>query len=187
MNDLRARIAQSDPHFTTTLFKFYYMEDSDSNSELSTVSVDSDTLTRLQKSKKNVMIETLPTGRLGLPVAPHPILPIKDAGIQILHPTTLILTKINRWSNICDSTRPKTKLKAKSDSGDIDYMLSWLAERNLVIILEDYSGQPKENLLRALGVLRKALLAAGKSDVLELLQKVLQAADWVAITEEATG
>ncbi len=26
MNDLRARIAQSDPHFTTTLFKFYYME-----------------------------------------------------------------------------------------------------------------------------------------------------------------
>ncbi len=66
-------------------------------------------------------------------------------------------------------------------------MLSWLAERNLVIILEDYSGQPKENLLRALGVLRKALLAAGKSDVLELLQKVLQAADWVAITEEATG
>ncbi|KAF9030972.1 hypothetical protein BDZ89DRAFT_1064298 [Hymenopellis radicata] len=187
MNDLRERIAQSDPHFATTVLKFYYMEDSDSDSTsgISTVPVDSDTLARLQKSKKNVMIETLPTGQLGLPVVPHPVLPIEDAGIQILHPTILLLTKINRWSKICDSTRPKTRLKAKSDSSDIDYMLNWLAERELVIILEDYSGQPKENLLRALGVLRRFLLAGGKSEVLELLRKVMQAVDWVAITEEA--
>lgn len=68
--------------------------------------------------------------------------------IKILHPGILILTKLKRWSTNCDSTRPKTIKKNKSDGRDIRYIVDWLFSNGPEFIrFEAYRGKTKPELL----------------------------------------
>ena len=93
----------------------------------------------------------------------------------------LILTKLNRWSKNCESTRPKTVLKNKSDQRDISYLLYWLANKQMTIAFEDYKGKTKDELL----VFVRSYRDKFRDDVelIEVLESVMKPEDWEALNE----
>ncbi|KAI0350010.1 hypothetical protein OH77DRAFT_1431401 [Trametes cingulata] len=101
----------------------------------------------VRNSSNNVLVETLPTGAWGLPLAIVSKLTVDEVGIDILHPSILILTKFNRWSLDYTSTRPKTVRKVASDRGDIRFLIKWLAENSQQIQFDEYRGKTRPQLL----------------------------------------
>lgn len=98
--------------------------------------------------------------------------------IQILHPSVLILTKLKRWAMNCDSTRPKTVQKSDSDKFDLDFMIFWLHDKELLIDFDSYIGKTKPALLSYVGKYREHY---GADELLmEALRSILQVEDWDA-------
>ncbi|OCH91386.1 hypothetical protein OBBRIDRAFT_792319 [Obba rivulosa] len=135
---LRESLVELNGHFAKLGFKLYYVQ---SPSE----DVAREELVR--RSRNNVLVETLQAGMLGLPVAAEPTIMVGDHSIRILHPCILILTKFKRWSVSHTSTRPKTIRKVASDRNDINFLIQWLAERQIVIQFQLYQGKSKPELL----------------------------------------
>lgn len=153
----------------------------------------------LYASKDNVLIETLPTGLLGLPITPEPVYDIltesgqcklflsvlsdngndSNSAIRILHPSVLILTKLKRWSHNYESTRPKTVLKNKSDQKDISYLLNWLANKEMTIAFEDYKGKTKDELLVYVRNYRDKF--RDDVELIEVLKSVMKPDEWKAL------
>lgn len=88
--------------------------------------------------------------------------------ISILHPSILILTKVGRWAQTFTSTRPKTKLKSKSDEEDLDFLISWLVDRNLTISFDTYRGMFRSSI----STLTRTRLSAEKRPREKLLRDV---------------
>ncbi|KAK0201708.1 hypothetical protein DFS33DRAFT_1349401 [Desarmillaria ectypa] len=166
---LREKMAEIDERFTENVLKFYFVEDIDAFSEDSesqspdetTKTIESRPKKRigielLSRSKSNVLIETLSAGTLGLPDSVDIVYNVpststsNDLTLPILHPSILILSKLQRWCRIYKSIRPKTLNKARTDSHDIDYLIGWLSRNGMVIAFDDYEAKnvPKEKLVR---------------------------------------
>ncbi|KIK02849.1 hypothetical protein K443DRAFT_121764 [Laccaria amethystina LaAM-08-1] len=94
----------------------------------------------------NVLIETLRTGTLGLPQAAEPLYMVcSPSGVAqevVHHP-------------------PIHVLKHRSDEGDIDYMVHWLAQNRLTIQFGEYKG--KEGVEERL----RSIVERGDWEVLE--------------------
>jgi len=135
MEDLRKRLLVLNSQFASIGIKLYFVKEG------------KDDLTgeALVPKSKHVLIETLSTGSLGLPVVVEPIYKIGEGELQItiLHPGVLLLTKLKRWYHNRDSTYPKTVEKRKSDKRDLNYMVTWLAGNNMTIEFEKYRGKSK--------------------------------------------
>ncbi|KAF8802084.1 hypothetical protein BYT27DRAFT_7261206 [Phlegmacium glaucopus] len=159
--------------FAEAALKFYYIPEQIGdlrNEEL------------LYASKDNVLIETLPSGMLGLPITAEPVYDIlteSGQSIRILHPSVLILTKLKRWSCNYDSTRPKTVLKNKSDQKDISYLLNWLADKEMTVAFEDYKGKTKDDLLVYVRNYRDKF--RDDVELIEVLKSVMKPDDWKAL------
>ncbi|KAF9057474.1 hypothetical protein BJ165DRAFT_1420637 [Panaeolus papilionaceus] len=140
----------------------------------------------IRTSQNNVMIETLIAGELGLPKVAGPIHEVTlelGKSIKILHPGVLILTKMKRWYNSLESTRPKTVIKTNSDRRDLDYLTLWLQENNMTIELEEYQGKTKEDLLVFVRKYREVL--SGNVELEEALKAVIKPMDWDLLNDVA--
>ncbi|KAK7036752.1 hypothetical protein VNI00_011418 [Paramarasmius palmivorus] len=152
--------------------------------EHSNLEVNPDVRSLLQHGQNNVLVETLPTGQLGLPLVAGPLLETSLSGLPVLHPKVLILTKLKRWSAIQDSTRPKTMLKARSDLEDVKFLVNFLAEKQEHVAFDEYAGKPREALLKHVGVLWEHFVLHEDTDSLETLQKVLKPDDLEALQQQ---
>ncbi|KAL4076327.1 hypothetical protein J3A83DRAFT_2178016 [Scleroderma citrinum] len=169
MEDLRQKLLELNSQFASVGIKLYFVKEG------------KDDLTGkvlVQKSKHNVLIETLSTGSLGLPAVVEPIYKISQE-ITILHPGVLLLTKIKRWYHNRDSTYPKTVAKRISDKKDLNYMVIWLAVNNMTIEFEKYKGKSKTELLKFVRYYREQV----KTDkvIIENLQKAMKPGDWALL------
>ena len=156
----------------------------------------------------NVLIETLPTGTLGLPQAAEPLymvrslwsrcappsfrpclnLPHLATDIPLLHPSVLILTKLKRWYTTLPSTRPKTMLKHRSDEGDIDYMVHWLTRNRLTIQFGEYRGKRGEELMWYVRMyLAKKVKNGSGEGFEEKLRCVVERGDWEVLEGMEVG
>ncbi|GBE90122.1 hypothetical protein SCP_1801460 [Sparassis crispa] len=95
--------------------------------------------------------------------------------ITILHPSILILTKFKRWSVSHMSTRPKTVRKTASDRDDINFLIAWLAERNISIQFELYQGKTKVELLRMVRQFHGKY--EERADLMEKLKSIMES-EW---------
>jgi len=169
LKELQNEISEADAHFASAGIKYYFIKEPQTG-------VPSNQL--LFTNENNVVIETLPTGALGLPTAAEPVYEAQHDGhsFRILHPSILILTKIKRWVVISTSTRPETKIKARSDQRDIEYLLEWLAAKSLFIDLDAYQGKSRPQLFVMLKTFKhRSLHVRGSEDVLKC---VMREADW---------
>ena len=153
----------------------------------------------------NVLIETLQTGTLGLPQAAEPLYMVRSPSgvgapllpsvlaptflhlstdIPLLHPSVLILTKLKRWYTTLPSTRPKTVLKHRSDEGDIDYMVHWLARNGLMIQFGEYRGKVGEELMRYVRTYLAEKVKNGSGEGFEeKLRCVVERGDWEVLQD----
>ncbi|KAI0089705.1 hypothetical protein BDY19DRAFT_992680 [Irpex rosettiformis] len=169
MMAIRDRLEEIDGHFTIAGVKLFFVQQPDPqfrNEELE------------RKSKGNVLIETLIAGELGLPTVAGPTYEVPSHGIRILHPTILILTKLKRWCSDRSSTRPKTISKNRIDRNDITFMITFLAQNSLKIEFNDYTGKPKEELLKMVATFHAKLVDGGEDGTLTKLQVVMYPEDW---------
>ena len=161
----------------------------------------------------NVLIEMLPTGTLGLPQAAEPLYTVRSPSgvsapllpsvlastlgfnlphlltdIPLLHPSVVILTKLKRWYTTLPSTRPKTMLKHRSDEGDIDYMVHWLARIRLTIQFWEYRGKRGEELMRYVRTYLAEKVKNGSGEgVEERLRGVIERGDWEVLEGMEVG
>ena len=91
----------------------------------------------------------------------------------------LILTKLKRWSQNYESTRPKTVLKNKSDQKDISYLLNWLANKEMKIAFEDYKGKTKDELLVYVRNYRDKF--RDDVELIEVLKSVMEPDEWKSL------
>ncbi|KZT10200.1 uncharacterized protein LAESUDRAFT_694863 [Laetiporus sulphureus 93-53] len=168
---LREQISTVDRQFAEIGIKFYFIQDP---------GPDVKNGDPVRSSKTSVVIETLPTGSLGLPVAAEPIYTAttKDE-LPILHPSVLILTKLKRWCMICDSTRPRTKLKYTNDERDLRFMVRWLLDHNLYIDFDNYRGKDKPELLQCVRKYRDRFV--GDEQLVAGLRGVVRGDEWEAM------
>ncbi|KAH9940621.1 hypothetical protein B0H21DRAFT_575532 [Amylocystis lapponica] len=169
---LRDQIRELDKHFAEFGLKFYFVQD---------LRTDLEGHELLAIRRDNVLIETLEAGKLGLPKVAKPLFPVSvEEGafsLFILHPAVLILTKLKRWAMNCDSTRPKTVLKCRSDEQDLRYIVNLLVDRKLTINFDDYEGKPRPQLLAYVRKYRDRFLE--DEMLMEALQSAMQPQDWV--------
>ncbi|KAF8901180.1 hypothetical protein CPB84DRAFT_1747185 [Gymnopilus junonius] len=173
---IRDRLQELDVRFATAGIKFYFVR------EPADPHYRDDEL--VLKSKGNVLIETLMAGALGLPKDINlRFMASRNSGdkIPLLHPTILILTKFKRWSMNCNSTRPKTVRKNRTDRQDIDYLLLWLADKELKIEFDLYDGKPKNELLKMVSMYHFKLLDEDDNELLKTLEDVIYPGDWTQI------
>ena len=152
-------------------------------------------------SRGNVVIDTLQAGSLGLPIVAEPIYKVEhEPGIgaskpvtkikpqieelaliviEILHPGVLLLTKMQRWYQNRESTRPKTVTKSHSDKNDLDYLVSWLAENDMTIEFEKYRGKTKDQLLE---YVRAYLISTKAQDLMQDLKAAMKPDDWESLS-----
>ncbi|KAI0329290.1 hypothetical protein GY45DRAFT_1253255, partial [Cubamyces sp. BRFM 1775] len=123
------------------------------------------------RSRNNVLVETLPTGTMGLPATITSTYHVTDVGVRLLHPSILILTKLKRWSTSYTSTWQKTVRKVASDNNDIRYMIRWLSNNNEHIRFDDYEGKTKPELLVMLR--RYYDKYADNTELMEMLQSIM--------------
>ena len=99
--------------------------------------------------------------------------------IEILHPGVLLLTKMQRWYQNRESTRPKTVNKSHSDKNDLDYLVSWLAENDMTIEFEKYRGKTKDQLLE---YVRAYLISTKAQDLMQDLKAAMKPDDWESLS-----
>ncbi|KAF9466755.1 hypothetical protein BDZ94DRAFT_1250697 [Collybia nuda] len=176
IEELRERISRIDHHFAeSSLFKFYFLR------EIPRDIVDAKRLSneeRIRQGRDRVLIETLGTGTVGLPTTATPIFHSSLSPVPILHPSVLILTKLQRWCRFYTSSRPKTRAKSTSDKADIDYILEWLRENDILIAFDQYSGRSREDLLRLVRIFWDKKLYDGDEEFTDVMKSVLADRDF---------
>ncbi len=165
----------------------------------------------LSRSKSNVLIETLSAGTLGLPDSVDLVynvpstastdlstkrfpstfdffLTIGSSALPILHPSILIFSKLQRWCQGLESTRPKTLRKAITDSQDIDYLIGWLIQNGMLIAFDDYEAKkvPREKLVRHVRMYRERKELEEDEEIVTQLEEVLNEADKAMILASAS-
>lgn len=75
------------------------------------------------------------------------VLTIVLEALNILHPSVLILTRLQRWSVTRRTPWRETVTKIETDKRDIDFLIHWLAEHSLVIAFDLYKGHEKSDFL----------------------------------------
>lgn len=93
--------------------------------------------------------------------------------LPFLHPSILILTKLKRWCQIRASTRPKTITKARSDRSDIDFLISWMAERGTTIDFWPWGYEGKTK-----GALLDMFSLEDNTELVDALRSLLNGDDW---------
>ncbi|TDL22819.1 hypothetical protein BD410DRAFT_199766 [Rickenella mellea] len=172
---IREKLTELNQHFSIAGFKLFYIKELIGD-------LKGDELIRA--ARDNVMIETLEAGKLGLPTVAAPIYPIKQmsgADIPILHPSILILTKMKRWCLNYESDRPKTVFKNKSDQDDLNFLIHWLEEHQMMIDFDHYQGKTKQELLVHVRQYRNRLRE--NTELMESLANVLTPDDWKLLDE----
>ncbi|KAJ7475964.1 hypothetical protein FB451DRAFT_1366594 [Mycena latifolia] len=172
---LRKTLSQINAQFATVGLKFYFVQDISSN--LSGAEL-------VLASKDNVLIETLPAGKLGLPSEARPVYNYSDESgiaLKLLHPTVLILTKMKRWAVNYNSTRPKTVLKTESDESDLHWLVHWLAANGLTIDFDNYAGKTKEELLRIVRLYKSESAHKYGVNFQDTLRMAIKPNDWVLL------
>ncbi|OBZ66448.1 hypothetical protein A0H81_13668 [Grifola frondosa] len=178
MQELRGQLSELNKQFASAGFKFYYVKEPVGD-------LRDDEL--VHASRDNVLIETLPAGALGLPVVAGPVFHVEHKSglvLQILHPGLLILTKMKRWYINRDSTRPKTIAKSSSDRRDLDFLVSWLADKNMTIELDLYKGKSKDELLIYVRLYREKV--EDDADLLDALQTAMKPEDWALLHRQTS-
>ncbi|KAK1226286.1 hypothetical protein PQX77_010759 [Marasmius sp. AFHP31] len=180
ISDAREMVMRKDPSFVKDDAGIhFYKVDSEEYKELvpndPAKGIDAHYL--LRHASNNVLIETLPVGQLGLPLVAGPLLENDISGLSILHPKVLILTKLKRWCTLHESTRPKTRLKAQSDRHDINFLVELLVENKLHIAFDEYTGKPREQLLKYVRIYWAQLKLEENHDGIEALRKILKPDD----------
>ena len=150
-------------------------------------------------SKDSVSIETLRAGTLGLPSVAGPVYEYKHesgfgalalllfipllksqspniADVRLLHPGVLILTKMKRWLTTCESTRPKTLAKNRSDARDLRWLVDWLVGNEMTIDFDNYEGKSKGELMGYVRIYREKFRE--DEDFMVLLKKAIKPEDW---------
>ncbi|KAF8530432.1 hypothetical protein BU17DRAFT_35854, partial [Hysterangium stoloniferum] len=133
----------------------------------------------VHQSRDNVLIETLSTGSLGLPIIAGPTYKVKhDNGsiIDILHPGVLLLTKMKRWYHNLESTFPRTMMKTKLDKQDLDYLINWLAKNEMTVELEAYQGKTPDELMPYVRCYWDTI--RDDEALVECLRKAMKTKDW---------
>ncbi|KAI0663740.1 hypothetical protein C8Q70DRAFT_376124 [Cubamyces menziesii] len=142
LSGLHEKLKERDVRFTGVMFKLYYVTQEFDESAAHEQSED-----LVLRSRDNVLVETLRTGTMGLPVTITTTYSVAEVGVRLLHPSILILTKLKRWSTSYTSTRLKTMRKVASDNNDIRFMIGWLSENDEQIWFDEYQGKTKPELL----------------------------------------
>ncbi|CAI7660574.1 unnamed protein product [Penicillium glandicola] len=83
----------------------------------------------------------------------HTIDPRDLPDLDIMHPSTLILTKLKAWYESEVSQNPSMYMRSRAHLMDIMTTLQWLSDEKLRINLAAYPGVPKTELLNLLGKL----------------------------------
>ncbi|KAH9846222.1 hypothetical protein C2E23DRAFT_872468 [Lenzites betulinus] len=156
-----------DPRFADVDIRFYYAT-TEQEAGLAGEAL-------VRSSVNNVHIDTLPAGKLGLPVAISSTMSVDETDIKILHPTILIFTKLKRWSLGYTSTRPQTLRKVASDRSDIQYLVKWLVDQQLQLDFGGYHGKNKPELLVMLRKYRDKY--SDDTEHMELLRSIMPD-DW---------
>lgn len=91
-------------------------------------------------------------------------------------PGVLILTKMKRWAANCDSTRPQTMEKSRSDEHDLRYMVFYMVENGFRIVFEEYEGKTKEQI--AAWIKKYYDHNAQDSHLVEHLRMIVGDEDW---------
>jgi hypothetical protein len=102
---------------------------------------------------------------------------LKLEAIPILHPSILILTKLKRWTQIYQSTRPRTKSKALSDRTDIDFLIDCMSREGIRIDFEAYEGKPKAVLLDLIREFHEVLRKEDNGRI-DALKSIVNEDDW---------
>jgi hypothetical protein len=70
-------------------------------------------------------------------------------------------------------------LKHRSDEGDIDYMVHWLAQNRLTIQFREYKGKVQEDLMQYFRTyLAEKVKNASRKGVEERLRSAVERGDW---------
>ena len=84
--------------------------------------------------------------------------------------------------------RPKTVLKHRSDEGDIDYMVHWLAQNRLMIQFCEYRGKAGEELMRYVRTYLAEKVKNGSGEGFEeKLRCVVERGDWEVLEGVEVG
>ena len=75
-----------------------------------------------------------------------------------------------------ESTRPKTVTKNAVDANDVWYMIRWLAENDLKIGFDQYSGKNRDELVPLVQELRNKF--ADDESLMAALRAALAEGDW---------
>lgn len=104
--------------------------------------------------------------------------------VPILHPSILILTKLQRWRHIHTSTQPKTKVKAASDSNDIEFLIRWMSKERVLIAFDRYEGKSRVDLLKMVRIYWDRKAYEGSTEIIEVLKTIMMADDVQEITRD---
>ena len=84
---------------------------------------------------------------------------------------------MKRWAFVCESTRPRSLVKAQQDAHDIRFLLRWLAERNMFIEFDQYQTKQQGNLDGAVRRYIDITKQDGLAEELRLVHSVLKDED----------
>ncbi|EAU87126.2 hypothetical protein CC1G_05815 [Coprinopsis cinerea okayama7 len=134
----------------------------------------------LLAAERNVLVETLKTGALGLPLAPEPTYLVDGRNSRPANPPPY---EDEALGNNVDSTRPKTIRKREVDQEDLAFLVHWLASHEMKIDFELYRGKEKGELLNVV----RAYYDHHREDLelMDALQHILHEEDWDAIRRPA--
>ncbi|RPD55652.1 hypothetical protein L227DRAFT_554503 [Lentinus tigrinus ALCF2SS1-6] len=166
---LRKRLADLDARFVVFGIKFYFVRElPPPSSQTASTSV--------ENSQRNVLIETLAAGTLGLPAAAGPVYIDPQTELKLLHPSVLPLTKLKRWSTMRSSTRPQTRAKVLTDQEDILNLIRVLVERKMKLSFGDYAGKTRGQLLPLVATFHDSF--RGDVGFCASLKEAMYAEDW---------
>ncbi|KAI0035181.1 hypothetical protein K488DRAFT_83264 [Vararia minispora EC-137] len=176
MRDIRAQLRELDARFASAGFKFYFVREPDPHWQSQ-----EDPEQLVKHSKRNVLIETLFAGTIGLPSNAGPIYTDPESKLPVLHPSLLPLTKIKRWTHARSSTRLRTLGKRNTDQQDIVFMLAWLNTQDLKIRFSDYAGADKAKLLRFMATFLDHHKLKEDEEVCQMMKSAMYDEDWEAM------
>jgi len=83
---------------------------------------------------------------------------------------------MKRWLTTCESTRPKTLAKHRSDARDLRWLVDWLAGNEMTIDFDNYEGKSKGELMGYVRIYRENFRE--DEDFMLLLKAAIKPEDW---------
>ncbi len=98
--------------------------------------------------------------------------------LPVLHPGILFLTKVKRWANIFESTRPKSIIKAQTDYEDLEWLMTWLIDRKETLRFDQYKTAQPGRLYEALKTWVVCIEKKGTPEAQKSLKAIIKEEDW---------